>query len=50
VGALVYNAIVAGLLLYAATAANMIGMLTWPAIILHVGMFVWCAGSLRGRE
>jgi hypothetical protein len=46
-GVLVYNAVVAGLLLYAAAVGRMIGVGTWPAIVLHGALLVWCAACLR---
>src|SRR4051812_7534931 len=52
-GMLVYNIGAATLLAYAGIGLKLTGLLLWPAVVLHVGLAVWCVGCLRtghGRE
>jgi hypothetical protein len=46
-GLLVYNVVVAVLLLYAATVDGMRAIGLWPAVVLHSLLAVWCLLSLR---
>jgi hypothetical protein len=46
-GILVYNAAAALLLAYAGAVLKMVGVLLWPAIILHAILAVWCFRCLR---
>ena len=41
-GILVYNAAAALLLAYAGAVLKMVGVLLWPAVILHAILAVWC--------
>jgi hypothetical protein len=43
---LLYNAVVAGLLVHAALALALSGLGLWPAVILHAVMTVWCVTTL----
>jgi hypothetical protein len=47
VGLLAYNAVVAVLLVYAATVDGMRAIGLWPAVVLHSLLAVWCLLSLR---
>jgi hypothetical protein len=42
IGVLIYDAAAAGLLLYAATAMNMVGVVLWPAVVVHAVLAAWC--------
>jgi len=48
-GLLVYNIAVPALLIYAAIALEMHGILLWPASIVHVALAGWCLLCLRSR-
>ena len=43
---LLYNVVVAGLLVHAALALALSGLGLWPAVILHAVMTVWCVTTL----
>jgi hypothetical protein len=43
---LLYNVVVAGLLVHAAFALALSGLGLWPAVILHAVMTVWCVTTL----
>src|SRR4051794_21546249 len=45
-GLLVYNATVAGLLVYAGLGLDMAGVALWPAVGLHAVMAGWCTVGL----
>ncbi|MFT3883207.1 MAG: hypothetical protein QM703_26590 [Gemmatales bacterium] len=49
VGMLIYNLGAAALLVYSGIALKLVGLLLWPAVVLHVVMAVWCMGCLRSR-
>jgi hypothetical protein len=44
---LFYNVAIASLLIYAATVENISGIGLWPVVILHLGLAIWCAQSLK---
>jgi hypothetical protein len=44
---LVYNIFSTALLVYAALLERISGPGLWPAVLLHVGLLVWCLSSLR---
>ena len=44
---LVYNSCSIILLVYAALIENIGGRGLWPAVLLHVGLLIWCVASLR---
>ena len=46
-GALVYSALVAGLLAYAGLFLNLAGIALWPAVAVHAVLCVGCVFSLR---
>jgi len=46
---LIYNVVVAAVLVFAAVALSMIGMLLWPAIASHVAVAAWFAICSRGQ-
>jgi len=48
-GIFIYNIAVPVLLIYAAIALEMHGILLWPAGILHVMLGFWCLACLRSR-
>ena len=43
---LLYNVVVAGLLVHSALALALSGLGLWPAVILHAVMTVWCVTTL----
>lgn len=43
---LLYNTVAVAILASAA-AARLVGVLTWPAVVLHAALAVWCIASLR---
>ena len=43
---LVYNFVAAMVLVYAGIRLDLRSALLWPAIVLHVGLGVWCCSSL----
>jgi len=47
---LLYNAVVAALLVYAGLATGLTGIGLWPAVLLHAGLAVWCVVSHRGKK
>jgi len=46
---LVYNIFSTALLVYAALVERISGPGLWPAVLLHVGLLVWCLSSLRNH-
>jgi hypothetical protein len=46
-GILIYNAAATLLLAYAGAVLKMIGVLLWPAVVIHVILAVWCFGCLQ---
>ena len=44
---LLYNIIAAGLLTFVAVVEGLQSPLTWPVVLLHVAMMVWCVLGLR---
>jgi hypothetical protein len=46
---LVYSAVVAGLLVYAALVLNLVGIVLWPAVAVHGLLFVACVYCLWSR-
>jgi hypothetical protein len=46
---LVYNIFSTLLLVYAVLVERISGPGLWPAVLLHVGLLVWCLSSLRNR-
>ncbi len=47
--ALVYNVLSVTVLIYAGLVEKLSGPVLWPAVVLHVGLLVWCFSSLTGR-
>ena len=47
---LIYNVAVPVLLIYAAIAFELRGILVWPASISHVILAIWCVTCLRGMQ
>jgi len=45
----VYNIFSTALLVYAALVERISGPGLWPAVLLHVGLLVWCLSSLRNH-
>ena len=43
---LLYNMIVAALLLYSATIVRLAGVALWPAVIAHAALAGWCVAEL----
>ena len=50
VALLLYNVIVAGLLVYGALALALSGLGLWPAIVLHLAFAFWCMACLASRR
>lgn len=46
---LAYNIFSTALLVYAALVERISGPGLWPAVLLHVGLLVWCVSSMRNR-
>ena len=46
-GLLLYNPIVAALVVQAALVDNVSGLGVWPVVGVHFVMFVWCSARLR---
>jgi hypothetical protein len=44
---LLYNTVAVAILASAGAGARLVGVLTWPAVGLHVALAVWCIASLR---
>ena len=44
-----YNAFSIVLLVYAVLVEHISGPGLWPAVILHLGLLIWCLSSLRPR-
>jgi hypothetical protein len=44
---LLYNSLAVAVLANAAAGARLVGVLTWPAVALHVALAVWCIACLR---
>ena len=44
---LLYNTVAVAILASAGTGARLVGVLTWPAVVLHAALAVWCIASLR---
>jgi hypothetical protein len=44
---LIYGVVVAAVLVFAAVAVRMVGIVLWPAIVFHVAMAVWCGVCSR---
>jgi hypothetical protein len=44
---LLYNAVAVAILASAGAGARLVGVLTWPAVVLHAALAVWCIASLR---
>lgn len=49
-GLLVYNAVAAALLVYAAAVEGMSGVGIWPACAMHSALFIWCIARLRASS
>jgi len=47
---LVYNVVAAAVLVFAAVALSMVGILLWPAIAYHVAAAAWSAICSRGER
>jgi len=44
---LLYNTAVAAVLVYAGIGLRLAGVGTWPAVLLHAALAVWCLACLR---
>lgn len=49
-GVLVYDAIVAVLLIYARLFLSLTGFALWPGVALHTALAFWCVSCLRRRK
>lgn len=51
-GMLLYNASIVALLLAAAMAPSLTGVLLWPALVVHAALAVWCVVclSMKGTD
>ena len=47
---LLYNSVAAAVLINAAAGARLVGVLTKPAVAVHVALAVWCIACLRSRR
>jgi hypothetical protein len=48
VGLVIYDAVSAAVLVWAAFALGMVGVLLWPAVVYHVAFLAWGAAGLSG--
>ena len=48
-GLLIYNVAITVLLGHASLALEMHGILSWPAVVGHTALALWCVGCLRSR-
>jgi len=44
---LLYNTVAVAILASAGAGARLVGVLTWPTVVLHAALAVWCIASLR---
>ena len=44
---IVYNVLATLLLVYAALVERISGVALWPAVLLHLGLLLWCLSTLR---
>jgi hypothetical protein len=49
-GMLFYNVAVAALLSVAALDSKLVGVATWPAVVLHSIMSIWCVGCILSKR
>jgi hypothetical protein len=42
IGFLIYDGAVAALLGYAGLVLNLVGIMLWPAVVLHAALAIWC--------
>ncbi|HEU0114730.1 MAG TPA: hypothetical protein VFQ80_08635 [Thermomicrobiales bacterium] len=47
VGIVLYDILVAAVLVYAGIGLGFVGVLLWPAVAAHVGLFIWGIAGLR---
>ena len=47
---LLYNVVVAGLLVHAALALALSGLGLWPAVAFHLAFAFWCMACLRSKR
>jgi hypothetical protein len=47
---LLYNCAAGAVLANAAAAVRLVGVLLWPAFVLHAFLAMWCVASLRGAR
>jgi hypothetical protein len=48
-GALIYDLAAAAILAYAGLILSMVGIILWPAVMLHGGLAVWCIACFAKR-
>jgi hypothetical protein len=46
VGVMIYDVLAAGLLVYAGLVLGMVGIVLWPAVVVHSALAGWCAMCL----
>jgi hypothetical protein len=49
-GVLIYDGVVAGLLLYAGLALAWVGIALWPAVGAHLALAVWCVVCSMAKQ
>jgi hypothetical protein len=49
-GVLIYDLAAAAILAYAGWFLDLVGILLWPAVLLHLALAVWCVLCLWGKQ
>jgi hypothetical protein len=49
IGLLVYDVTAVGILAYTGLFSGLVGIVLWPAVVLHAALAVWCVVCLREK-
>jgi hypothetical protein len=49
-GILIYDVTAAALLAYAGLVLSLVGLVLWPAVVLHVALAIWCVVCLTVKR
>ena len=47
---LLYNCLAAAVLVHAGAVVGLVGVLLWPAVVLHAALAVWCGVAERRQQ